>query len=102
MKLIIDINKDYYEIIKHEVEHGHDFKPYTLIAHGIPLDDIKAEQYNQGFYDGYKKATEQANTVIEDIRTEIEELNTYYHAPDALNKVLNTCLLLDLCGLILA
>ena len=43
MKLIIDIEKDYYEIIKHEVEHGHDFKPYILIAHGIPLDDIRKE-----------------------------------------------------------
>lgn len=43
MKLIIDINKDYYEIIKHEVDHGHDFKPYTLIANGTPLDDIKSE-----------------------------------------------------------
>ena len=39
MKLIIDINKDYYEIIKHEVEHGHDFKPYTLIANGTPLSE---------------------------------------------------------------
>ena len=26
---------------------------------------------------------------IDDIRTEIEELNTYYHAPDALDKVLS-------------
>lgn len=26
---------------------------------------------NQGFYDGYKKATEQANAVLEDIKAEI-------------------------------
>ena len=37
MQLVIEIDKDYYEIIKHEVEHGHDFKPYNLIANGIPL-----------------------------------------------------------------
>ena len=43
MKRIIDIDKDYYEIIKHEVEHGHEFKPYILIANGIPLDNIKTE-----------------------------------------------------------
>ena len=43
MKQIIDIDKDYYEIIKYEVEHGHNFKPYVLIANSTPLDDIKAE-----------------------------------------------------------
>ena len=43
MKRIIDIDKDYYEIIKYEVEHGHNFKPYVLIANSTPIDDIKAE-----------------------------------------------------------
>ena len=38
MKLIIDIDEDYYEIIKHDVKVSHnDFKPYTIIANGIPL-----------------------------------------------------------------
>ena len=31
-------------------------------------------KYNQGFYDGYKKATEQANAVITDIKAEILKL----------------------------
>lgn len=35
------------------------------------LEDIKKNRYNQGFYDGYKKATEQANAVLENIKTEI-------------------------------
>ena len=53
MKLIIDINKDYYEIIKHEVKHGHDFKPYTLIANGTPLSEgywIEHEEWDGDMY----------------------------------------------------
>ena len=38
------------------------------------VEDIKKERYNNGFYDGYKKATKQANAVIGDIKTEIEEV----------------------------
>lgn len=33
----------------------------------------KEVKYNQGFYDGYTRATEQANAVIEDIKHEIAE-----------------------------
>lgn len=40
MKLIIDIDNDYFEIIKYRVEHGDDYKPYTLIANGIPYDKV--------------------------------------------------------------
>lgn len=43
MKLIIDIEKDYFEIIKHDVAHGNDYRPFELIANGIPLDDLRAE-----------------------------------------------------------
>ena len=39
MKIVIDIPEDYYRIIKNEVEHGHDFKPYKLIANGTPLPE---------------------------------------------------------------
>ena len=39
MKLIIDIEKDYFEIIKHDVAHGNDYRPFELIANGIPLDE---------------------------------------------------------------
>ena len=35
-----------------------------------------------------KKKCEEYKQTIEDIRAEIEELDTYYHAPDALKKVL--------------
>lgn len=44
MKLIIEIPKDYYEIIKHDVEnHLTDYRPFEIIGNGIPLDDVKAE-----------------------------------------------------------
>lgn len=44
MKLIIDIPEDYYEIIKHHVDnHQLDYRPFEIIANGIPLDDVKAE-----------------------------------------------------------
>lgn len=67
VKLIIEIHKDYYEIIKHNVEnHLTDYRPFEIIGNGIPLDDIKAEifrqseqnnenfshDWNEGFNDG--------------------------------------------------
>lgn len=36
MKLIIDIDEDYYEMIKHD---DNDFQPYKLIAKGTPLKE---------------------------------------------------------------
>ena len=39
MKLIIEIDKDYYEIIKFRVENGDDYKPYTVIAKGEPYEE---------------------------------------------------------------
>ena len=44
VKLIIELPKHYYEIIKHEVEHHlTDYRPLEIIGNGIPLDDVKAE-----------------------------------------------------------
>ncbi len=40
MKLVIDIDEEYYEIIKHDVKVRHnDFKPYNIIANGTPLPE---------------------------------------------------------------
>ncbi|MBO7733861.1 MAG: hypothetical protein J6S67_14960 [Methanobrevibacter sp.] len=39
MKLIIDIDKDYFEILKYEERNGNDFKPIKLIANGTPLEE---------------------------------------------------------------
>lgn len=37
MKIVIDISEHYYEILKHDVEQGNDYKPIVLIANGTPL-----------------------------------------------------------------
>ena len=39
MKLIIDVEKDYYEMIKYNVEHGQEYKPFEIIANGIPYEE---------------------------------------------------------------
>ena len=45
MKRIIDIDEDYFEIIKHNVksEYGSDFKPFVLIANSIPYEERPQE-----------------------------------------------------------
>lgn len=43
MKLIIDIDNDYYEMIKYNVEHGQVFKPLEIIANGIPYKELSNE-----------------------------------------------------------
>ena len=39
MKLIIDVEKDYYEMLKYNVEHGQKYKPFEIIANGIPYEE---------------------------------------------------------------
>ena len=43
MKLIIDIGKDYYEMIKQNVEHGQDYEYFKIIANGIPYEERQGE-----------------------------------------------------------
>lgn len=43
MKLLIDVEKDYYEMLKYNVEHGAKYKPFEIIANGIPYEDEAAE-----------------------------------------------------------
>lgn len=44
IKLIVEVPKDYYEIIKHDVEHHlTDYRPFEIIANGAPLDAVKEE-----------------------------------------------------------
>ena len=44
VKLIVELPKDYYEIIKCEVEQNlTDYYPFIVIGNGIPLDDIKSK-----------------------------------------------------------
>ena len=86
MQIVIDIDDSLYDAIQTEfyvngMRSGKTLleKLTTTIRNGTPLDDIKEQQYNKGFYDGYKKATTQANAVIDDIKAEIlEETECHY------------------------
>ena len=44
IKIIAEVDREYYQIIKRDVEnHLTDFYPFEIIGNGIPLDDVKAE-----------------------------------------------------------
>ena len=43
MQIVIDIDEDYFEIIKHDVAQGNDYKPFKLIANGTLLDEHDEE-----------------------------------------------------------
>lgn len=75
MQIVIELPEQTYKRIRWLVNEdvGLCSPVDKAIAHGIPLDDIKVERYNNGFVDGYKKAAEQANACIDDIKKEILE-----------------------------
>lgn len=79
MKLIIDIEKDYYEMLKYNVEHGQKYKPFEIIANGTPYnpsgDCISREALKK-----HKFTTQMANGAeIEDI--EVVPLDVIDNAP---------------------
>jgi hypothetical protein len=39
MKLMIEVEKDYYEMLKYNVEHGEKYKPFEIIANGVPYEE---------------------------------------------------------------
>lgn len=44
IKIIAEVDREYYQIIKRDVEnHLTDFYPFEILGNGIPLDDVKAE-----------------------------------------------------------
>ena len=47
MKLIIDIDKDYYELIKADVKSGNDYKPCVLIANGKQIPKGEWIEYKE-------------------------------------------------------
>ena len=45
VKVVIEIPKDYYEILKCEVEENQtDYYPFVVIGNGIPLDKAEIEK----------------------------------------------------------
>lgn len=79
IKLIIDVEKDYYEMLKYNVEHGQDYKPFEIIANGIPYGD--GPQVDLGCEGcDYRKFTEQFINGVVDVMikngiSSVEELN---------------------------
>ena len=58
MKRIIDIDEDYYEIIKHDVKNGQDYKPFVLIANSIPYEERpQGDALELQFKRGYEAGT---------------------------------------------
>ena len=45
MKLIIEVEKDYYEMIKYNVKHGQEYKPFEIIANGTPYEERPQEHW---------------------------------------------------------
>ena len=54
MQIVIDIDDSYYEILKHDVEHGLDFRPCKIIVDGKPLQEAKWQ----------KKRVEETDNII--------------------------------------
>lgn len=75
VKLIIEIPKDYYEIIKHDVENNlTDYRPFEIIGNGIPLDDDSERAEVKAYFDGEAYGWEQGRkALIDDIKAEIAE-----------------------------
>lgn len=55
MKLIIEIDKDYYDIVKYHVELGDDYKPYVIIANGIPYEETPKDEPIQRIFNGCRR-----------------------------------------------
>lgn len=82
IKLIIEIPKDYYEIIKHDVENNlTDYRPFEIIGNGIPLDDVKAKietDLSWEMYDDYGNETglhKELMKILDSVGKESEENN---------------------------
>lgn len=84
MKIVIDIDKNYYEIIKHDVNNGMDYLPCVLIAKGTPLPknhgrlidayDMKDIEFiNKGDYNSTRTIREWIDSAPTIIEAESEE-----------------------------
>ena len=73
MQIVIDIDEDYYKIIKHNVDQGMFYKPCVLIANGTPLpkyhgrlidvDKVISNGISKGFCNWYDEI-KMADTII--------------------------------------
>lgn len=79
MKLIIDIDNDYFEIIKYRVENGDDYKPYTLIANGIPYEKRTQNKLANEVWKLYEKHHSHLATHVLEFGEELADLLGKYN-----------------------
>ena len=71
---VIDIDEKMYEDCKvRNTGHYSLYDFSSMITNAKPLEKLLETKCDQAFYDGYKEATEQANSIIKDIKAEIQE-----------------------------
>ena len=46
INLVIEIDKDYYEMLKYNVENGQKYKPWEIIANGKPYKKTEENKYD--------------------------------------------------------
>ena len=51
MKLIVDVEKDYWEMLKYNVEHGEKYKPFEIIANGKPYEERPWGEWKETGYE---------------------------------------------------
>lgn len=76
MQLIIDIPKDYYELIKYDVDnHLTDYMPFVTIANGTPLEDVKKKISKKSVWiDGFNYvAPHKIDEIFYEIESEVSE-----------------------------
>lgn len=70
MKIVIDVEKDYYEMLKYNVEHGQKYKPFEVIANGIPVS-TEGDLINREYVENIVKSE------VVDLQDGTEEWRTY-------------------------
>ncbi len=77
MKLLIDVDKDYYEMLKYNVEHGQKYKPFEIIANGIPQEKLADDVWKL-----YEKYHSHLATKVLEFGDELKELLGKYQRGD--------------------
>lgn len=73
MQVIIDVDEDYYELLKHTVKNGLNYLPCKLIANGIPLTpDVLADALmNERIRGKLKQDISYSKDIIDNVRCKL-------------------------------
>ena len=100
IKLIIEIEKDYYEMTKYNVEHGQNYKYFEIIANGIPYDentnnDSIAPNWRFYYNHGYAQAKLDSKKAIESLYPQKEDCGKWIKHEDFNDSIKYGC---NKCG----